>query len=138
VALLWSAFVVYGSLTPLGHAERVASSAEAAERLSSIFRVPLELLREGEPLTMTANVARKLILFGVFGWISYHPLGPKRFAANHLAMVACGVVIGIVSAGIVEIAQVWLPPHVPDFTDVVLGAVGGGLGMTVQFRQLGG
>jgi hypothetical protein len=35
------------------------------------------------------------------------------------------------AATLIEVAQAWLPPHVPEVTDILWGALGGGLGASI-------
>ena len=104
----------------------------AAARLAAMFRVPLEALRQGELLAMTSNVLRKLLLFGVLGWLAGENVsGLRKSKPGWRALVALGLAAGLVAAVLIEVAQSWFPPHVPDVTDVAWGAIGGALGAYV-------
>lgn len=101
----------------------------ARERLAAMFRVPLEILRHGEPLAMVLNVLRKLIWFGVFGWLAGETASAMAGAERRSRALVSGAIAGLLLAATIEIAQAWFPPHVPDVTDILWGAVGGGLGV---------
>jgi VanZ family protein len=101
----------------------------ARERLAAMFRVPLEILRQGELLAMVLNVLKKLIWFGVLGWLTGETARTMAGAGRlSWSLIAGGAIAGLLLAGTIEIAQAWFPPHVPDVTDILWGAVGGGLG----------
>jgi VanZ family protein len=105
----------------------------AAARLAAMFRVPLEALRQGELLEMMSNVLRKLLLFGVLGWLAgENAAGLRKSPPASGVLVVWGLVAGLIVAAIIEMAQGWFPPHVPDVTDVVWGAVAGGLGAWIS------
>ena len=101
----------------------------AAARLAAMFRMPLEALRQGELLDMVSSVLRKLLLFAVLGWLAgENAAGLRKSKPSLRALVAWGLTSGLIAAAVIEIAQGWFPPHVPDVTDIVWGAAGGTLG----------
>jgi hypothetical protein len=105
-----------------------ADHQAAFGRLAAMFRVPLEALRQGELLEMVSNVLRKLLLFGVLGALAGEISAVGRKSAPARVVVAWGIAAGFLVAAIIETAQAWFPPHVPDVTDIAWGALGGGLG----------
>jgi VanZ family protein len=105
-----------------------ADHQAAFGRLAAMFRVPLEALRQGELLEMVSNVLRKLLLFGVLGALAGEISAAGRKSTPARVVVAWGIAAGFVVAAIIETAQAWFPPHVPDVTDIAWGAFGGGLG----------
>ena len=50
---------------------------------------------------------------------------------------AAVVMLAMAVAGAIELAQVFLPPHVPDVTDVLLAAIGATIGVTIVMRIAG-
>ncbi|HUE74871.1 MAG TPA: VanZ family protein, partial [Pirellulaceae bacterium] len=121
--------VVAAYLTPF---ELESDPGLARERLAAMFRVPLEILRHGEPLAMVLNVLKKLIWFGVLGWLTGETASAFAGAERRSwPLVAGGAIAGLLLAATIEVLQAWFPPHVPDVTDILWGAVGGGLGAYV-------
>lgn len=109
-----------------------ADHGRALARLAAMVRVPLEALRQGELLEMISNVARKLMLFGILGWLTSETArGFSMWNTAARLPVACGLAGGLFTAATIEIVQAWFPPHVPDVTDVFWGALGGSLGSYV-------
>ncbi len=105
-----------------------ADRGEVRQRLADMVRVPMETLRQGEPLAMIANVLRKLLLFGTLGWLASEQAISLAPQASARWLIATGLIAGLLTASGIEIAQAWFPPHVPDVTDIAWGALGGGLG----------
>ena len=103
----------------------------ALARLRGMLRVPLEALRQGDLLGMISNVLRKLLLFGVLGWLAVETAAAMAIAKRGGGKLAVGILAGLAAAATIEVLQAWSPPHVPDLTDVFWGAAGGGLGAYV-------
>jgi glycopeptide antibiotics resistance protein len=104
----------------------------ARQRLAAMFRVPLEILRHGETLAMVLNVLKKLIWFGVFGWLTGETASAMAGAERRSRwLIPGGAIAGLLLAATIEVLQAWFPPHVPEVTDILWGAVGGGLGAYV-------
>jgi VanZ family protein len=107
----------------------VSDHEQALGRLTTMFRVPFEALRQGNLLDMISNVLRKLLLFGVLGWLAGENamvVGNRQSAGQR--PIVWGVIAGLTIAAVIEVSQAWIPPHVPDLTDVLWGAVGSGIG----------
>lgn len=115
--------------------EPLADVRQIKARYLGFFRVPFAALYYGSEFNAVSQVLKKTMLFaplGSFFALAVRPLRVprtiRRILLLALWLVASGVALGI------ELAQVWLPPHVPDFTDVLLCAAGAALGMYVTWR----
>jgi glycopeptide antibiotics resistance protein len=103
----------------------------ALARLRGMARVPMEALRQGDLLGMISNVLRKLLLFGVLGWLAAETAAAMAIARREGGKLGVGILAGLAAAATIEVLQAWSPPHVPDLTDVFWGAAGGALGACV-------
>ena len=79
-----------------------------------------------------SDVLRKLLMFGVFGALAAQ--ARRTWGLPDVADALLRVAVVLAGTGLalgIEIAQVVLPPHIPDITDVALGASGTLLGWLV-------
>ncbi len=108
-----------------------ATAAEVSERLHQFMtRLPLTSLYWGTELHGASELLRKLLLGAPLGGILALALRITRPAIVHppasvlgslffFALWACGI----------EFVQVWLPPHIADWTDSLLLTAGAGSGL---------
>jgi glycopeptide antibiotics resistance protein len=84
----------------------------------------------GTPLHAFTVVVRKLLLFSMFGSVMalMQPAGSRTHWKLGCSLLVLGLPLGI------ELLQLWLPPHVPDITDVALGTVGIAVGFVLTNR----
>ena len=128
-ALVWAVVIVVIFCAPF---DVSGSSQEWRERYEGIWAVPFSRLYHSTEYNAVSDVLRKLLMFGVFGALATQARRTWRLptVADMLLWVAVmlagtGLALGI------EVAQVVLPPHIPDITDVALGALGTLLGWLV-------
>jgi glycopeptide antibiotics resistance protein len=130
------AVVVAGILClPFDHR---ASPAEAAERLRGLFsRPPLTAFYWGSELNAVSEMLRKTLLFVPLGGLLALSLRAWRPAAARSCfyIVAACLAAALWALGI-ELLQVWLPPHVTDFTDALLCTLGTVIGLLALGRVL--
>lgn len=101
----------------------------ARERFEHMLRVPMEALRSGSEFNFVTQVLRKTLFFVPWGLgaglaiqkLRWRPW-PRRALWALTFAVGAGLAVGI------ELLQVFLPPHVPDFTDSALCALGAVIG----------
>ena len=107
-------------------------------RYAGFWTVPFASLYHGSEYNAVSEVLRKTIMFGVFATLCTRavlalslPATIRRLFLVVVVLIAAGL------AGAIELAQVFLPPHVPDITDVILAAIGAIVGMTIVMRLTG-
>jgi len=108
-------------------------------RYEQFWAVPFANLYHGSEYNAVSDILRKLMMFGGLGALSAITVGtiPSPRAVRWLFLgVALGGAAGV--AGGIEIAQVFLPPHVPDITDVIVETAGAAIGMLVVLRWMRG
>lgn len=118
--------------------DRWATPAEASQRLHELFtHVPLTSLYWGSELNAVSQMLRKTLLGVPLGALlaltlwSWR-LTPARSPVFWLVAFLASTLLGLA----IELVQVWLPPHTPDFTDALLAALGTSIGMLAIARIL--
>jgi glycopeptide antibiotics resistance protein len=101
-------------------------------RLDGFFRTPFEALYRGSEFNAITQVLARVLLFCPLGAMLAMavlpmrlPIAVQRFVLCVLLVFGSGLAFGI------ELGQVLQPSHVADFTEVVICAVGAGLGLFV-------
>jgi glycopeptide antibiotics resistance protein len=107
-------------------------------RFHGFFRVPFAALYRGSEFNALTEVLKKLLFFAPLGALlsmvaaALAPQGGTR----RLVWLGLGVLIAVGMGTGIEMVQVFLPPHVPDVTDVLLYSSGAVLGMWLVQRLL--
>ncbi|MBN1589433.1 MAG: VanZ family protein [Pirellulales bacterium] len=108
---------------------------EIKARYQGFFAVPFAAMYHGSEFNAISDILKKLLLYMPLGALSALavanlpvPRQIRRLARAVLLLVAAGVATSI------EMAQVFLPPHYPDITDVILCTAGAAVGMFVTAR----
>jgi hypothetical protein len=117
VAVLCAPFDVAGTPTQWRH------------RYESMWTVPFARLHAGTQLNAISDVAKKLVLFGLFGALAMKAM--RSVSLPSRLRIMAGVLVALLGAGLafgIEILQVMLPSHFPDVTDVILGGLGAAAG----------
>ena len=135
-ALAWGAATCFAAVVIIvvfcAPFEVAGSSEDWRRRYEGIWAAPFARLYFSSEYNAVSDVLRKLLLFGALG-----AFGAKTAAAMRLPGRITGLLSAVVvlaGAGLslgIEIAQVVLPPHVPDITDVILGGLGAAAGVAV-------
>ena len=106
-------------------------------RYDGFFRVPFAALYRGTEFNAVSEVLKKVLFFAPLGAVAalvaraaVVPPPIRRMLTAVLLLAASALSVSI------EMAQVLLPPHVPDVTDVILCTLGAGLGWAVTWRML--
>jgi VanZ family protein len=108
-------------------------------RYEGFWAVPFANLSRGSEYNAVSDILRKTLLFGLFGGCCARALTALALPSRVRWLLAGGALVAAAGlAGAIELAQVFLPPHVPDVTDVILGAVGALAGMLVVLRMTAG
>jgi VanZ family protein len=111
--------------------ERVAAMDEVAQRWGEMWRRPLlTALYHGTELNAVSQIWRKTLLFLVLGalaGLTNHLRRPGGLSPR-AGMMLAWLVTALVAVA-VELAQLALPPHIPDLTDMLLGVAGASLGL---------
>jgi len=107
------------------------------QRLDGFFNVPYARLQTGSPFNAVSDVLRKLLLFGGLGSLltvsvstALPPTPIRRIRLALVVLVTAGL------SAVIEVLQVFLPPHVPDITDVLTAGVAATLALAVTERTL--
>jgi VanZ family protein len=109
--------------------------AQWRARYEGFWALPFARLYRGSEFNAVSDSLRKLLLFAGLGALLTMAItalnAPPRV---RLLLLAAGLVLATGLAASIELLQVVLPPHVPDVTDVVLGALGAAAGAAVTWR----
>jgi VanZ family protein len=105
---------------------------EAKARLAAFLqRMPLESFYAGSPLNIIPQVVWKAGVFSLVGAALASSFRHVRKLRNRRGvLIAVVVFLAGIAALSIELIQIFLPPHVPDITDVLIcisGAVGGAI-----------
>ena len=117
--------------------DRWATPGEVSQRLNQLFtRPPLTSLYWGSELNAVSQMLRKTLLGGPLGALLALMLWSWRptFRAPGLVLIALLATACLGMA--IEVLQVWLLPHVPDFTDAFLTTLGAAIGTLAIARIL--
>lgn len=112
--------------------ERVAEREEVSQRYAAMWRRPLlTALYQGTELNAVSQIWRKTLLFAVLGCLlALTPYArPADSRRSPRAGLVVGWLLGMAVAVLVELLQLWLPPHIPDGTDALLGMAGVTVGL---------
>ena len=104
-------------------------------RYNGFFRLPFDSHYPGSEFNMLAQVVKKGLLFAPLGallTLCLARLPVPRPVRRILLWIALLAAAGVATA--IEMAQVFLPPHVPSSTDVILCTLGAAIGMFVTLR----
>jgi VanZ family protein len=108
-------------------------------RYEQFWKVPFANLYQGSEYNAVSDVLRKVLLWGGLGALSAVAVGTIRAPRPVIWLLRGLAIAGAAGvAGGIELAQVFLPPHVPDITDVLLGTIGAAVGMVVALRVRAG
>ena len=133
-ALAWAVVIVVIFCAPF---DVSGSSQEWRERYEGIWAVPFSRLYYSTEYNAVSDVLRKLLMFGGFGALATQARRTWHLPAAVDALLRVAVVFAGTGLALgIEIAQVVLPPHIPDITDVALGALGTLLGWLVATRGI--
>jgi len=126
IALFWSPF------------EFVWDLDFAKQRWQEFFRTPFAALYLGSEFHATEEVLRKVLFFAPLGVL--FALAAAQFADWRLRRAVLMVLFAasVALAMGIEVGQLFLPARLPDFTDVLLCAIGAALGMGIGSRILKG
>jgi VanZ family protein len=113
----------------------ISDSELIRSRYHEMIRTPLATLQQGHPLNALTQVIRKGVFFAPLG-------GTLALVVSSLSVPAAlrrfGYVVALAATAgvalVIELLQVFLPPHVPDLSDVLLCTLGGLLGMILTVR----
>ena len=132
-AIGWTGVMIVGFLSRFHHLERDPNML--AQRMKGILAVPFARAHSSSEFEAGENVLVKVIVFAIFtallaGWCSRVRMKGITPMFVILSVIWCiGIGIGI------ELAQVYLPPLVPDATDFIVYGMGAVAGL-VGFRLL--
>ena len=132
VAAAWAAVVV---IILCGPFEVSGTWEEWGRRYRGFWAVPFARLYTGSEYNAMSDVIQKVLLFGGFGALLARavaalelPRAIRRLAVGAIVVITVGLAFGI------ELLQVFLPPHVPDVSDLILAAIGAAIAVPVVLR----
>ncbi|NQU22400.1 MAG: VanZ family protein [Candidatus Nealsonbacteria bacterium] len=108
---------------------------EIRTRFEGFFCVPFASLHKGSNFNAISEVLKKTLFYAPLGVLAALVIGPMRIRRTTrwlLMLVAVAAAAGVSTA--IEMAQVFLPPRVPDVTDVILCTAGATVGLLVTMR----
>jgi glycopeptide antibiotics resistance protein len=153
-ALLLSAVAVYSGILIAVFClpfDDWAGGEQISQRFTGLFtRPPLAAFYTGTELNAVSEMLRKTLLFAPLGGllalaIHSRPQTPATTARSRGReswiggrgwLVAASIGGAALLALAIELIQVWLLPHVPDMTDVLLCTMGSALGLAAAVRVL--
>ena len=115
--------------------ETIDDLQQIRARYHEFLRLPFATFSHATKLEFVSDVLKKLLLFAPLGALLALAVArlpvprPIRRILLGIALLAAG---GVATS--IEMAQVFLPPHVPSSTDVALCTVGAAIGMLVTLR----
>ena len=104
-------------------------------RFNGFFCVPFASLYQTSEFNAISQVLKKVLFYmplGALFVLAVAPLAVPRAIRRILLAVLLLAAAGVAAA--IETAQVLLPPHVPDITDVILCTAGAAIGMFVTLQ----
>ena len=107
-------------------------------RYEGFFSIPFAGLSRGSHLDAVLDSLKKVLLFAPLGALlalAVAPLSVPRPIRRVLLAVLLVAVTGIGAS--IEMAQLFLLPHVPSVSDVILYAAGAAIGMLLASRMFG-
>lgn len=131
-AIVWAVIIAAIACAPF---EVSGTREEWRARYEGFWTVPFASLYYGSEYNAVSEVLRKTLMFAVFGGLCARALTVLSLPARVrwlLLGVALAAAAGL--AGAIELGQVFMPPHVPDVTDVILEAAGALIGMVIVLR----
>ena len=99
--------------------------------------MPFAGLQSGSTFKAVSDVSRKLLFFAALGMVLSLAIPGEWSVAMRRAAVVIFVLYVAAVVTTIEMIQVFVKPHVPDFTDVVLCTSGSILGMFITLRIRG-
>jgi VanZ family protein len=107
------------------------------ERYAGFYQVPFARLYQGTEFNALGQILRKVLFFAPLGLISCLVVGSVSPPAGmRFYMLSFLLALGILVGFSLEMAQVFLPSHYSDVTDVVLYSMGILIGMLLSARVL--
>jgi glycopeptide antibiotics resistance protein len=91
----------------------------------------MSALYTSHQLNAVSQMLRKLLMFGILGSLLAGSPRQQKAKASNKIFLAAAVLGAALFAAAIEVLQLWLPPHVPDFTDVMFGILGVSVGLVV-------
>jgi len=132
LAGVYSLFLIVVFCAPF---ESIDDPQQIRARFDGFLCVPFASLYRGTEFNAISEILKKGLFYGPLGAffaLAVVPLAVprpiRRILLAGLLMVAAGIATSI------EMAQVFLPPHVPDVTDVILCTAGAAVAMFVTAR----
>ncbi|MCU0878458.1 MAG: VanZ family protein [Pirellulaceae bacterium] len=128
-----------------------ARGEQISQRFTGLFtRPPLAAFYTGTELNAVSEMLRKTLLFAPLGGLLALAIHSRPQTLTNTArsrsrdswlagrgwLVAAGIGGAALLALVIEVAQVWLLPHVPDMTDVILCTLGSSVGLAAAVRVL--
>ena len=111
------------------------TGAEWRARYEGFWAVPFARLYRGSEFNAVSDSLRKVLLFGILGALVTMSIRALKAPPRvRLLLLAGSLALATGLAAAIELLQVVLPPHVPDVTDVLLGALGSAVGIAVTWR----
>jgi glycopeptide antibiotics resistance protein len=127
-AVLYAALLVGIFCLPFDH---LSTPSEAAARWQGLMARPLlAAFYSGTELNAVSEILRKTLLFALLGGLMALAITAAGYAnAKRRASIAAAGIAGLMLALGIEALQIYLPPHIADATDAVLGGAGVLLGI---------
>ena len=108
---------------------------EIRARVEGFIQVPFAGLYTGSEFNAVSDVGRKMLFFAVLGVLLGVLAIPEDWPAAIRLSVRVILILYAAAVGMaIELVQVFVMPHVPDLTDVVLYSAGAAIGMFVTVR----
>jgi len=107
---------------------------ELKRRYEGFYRVPFAALYGGSEYKAVSEVLKKGLFFAPLGAMLALAAAPVSARAVRCILMAFALAAAGGVAMLIEMAQVFFPPHVPDVTDVLLCTAGAAIGILVTVQ----
>ncbi|MBN2474397.1 MAG: VanZ family protein [Pirellulales bacterium] len=134
LAGVYSVFLVVLFCTPFHPIDDVP---QIRVRLEGFLRLPFASFQRATVLNAVSEVLKKSLLFAPLGVFYAFTVAQSSFPrpVRRILLGTLLLIVAVVATGI-EMAQVFLPPHVPDVTDVLLCVAGAATAMFITAQIL--
>ena len=116
--------------------ELVDDLEQVKARYEGFFCIPFAGILRGSHLDAVLDATKKVLFFGPLGALLALAVLPLPVPSGIRRILLCALLIVVAGIGVsIEMAQLFLLPHGPSITDVVLYTAGAAIGMVVTLRM---
>jgi len=118
--------------------ERIDDPEQIRTRYEGFFCIPFAALSRGSHLDALFDALKKVLFFAPLGALLALAVVPLSVTHSVRRILLAVLLLAVAGMGVsIEMAQLFLLPHMPDVTDVILYTAGAAIGMVVTLRVIG-